>query len=522
MKPVLAAIMALTAISVAFSAEIQLKTSAPRVFAGRQIVRQFHVSGDKELTLAWQNRVFSGIVDEGRITIRPPSDISIPLNAPDVRARVRLDQEMVLFPEGGLPATEEIFPLEIYPDTILSDFAKSWGDHAPIGVVDPFETVLPVLESAGIPCKRLHSSLGWDRFDGNVVLIAPGVLPPGLSRTEKLLKRDRTLVFLDRTTPWESGDIDVRPMRPEAVPLAAPLASGHPLFLDIGETDWANWGGSGQVASHPLEWTDCPGRMVWLATKVMESPSPLLIEVWSDAGRAVFCQLDVAGQLQTEPVAQILLRNLIVHAWTTPPPHLVKVTRYAVPSEAVVDAKFREDRFIRNPTDAQIASAVALIFTPEALDGTASLARLLESGQTVIIQSLFPNEVLAATNSLVTSLSDRQTIPVPHPFAPVAANATAPPSIDRTNPLVWGIPEPQLASTYAEETSFTALSVSAPGAQILTTPAIIAKCSVGKGRLILCRMPLNGRASAEAARIVEQILSNIVLQETSAPPTKRH
>jgi hypothetical protein len=503
LNPSLILTFVLLAAAPARADDVEWTNPVQRLFAGAEIVQQFHVEGEGDLALNWRNRVSRALLDEGRIAVRAPADVSLPFKAPEVNAFVRVLRQVTLFTDTNQPIVSKFYPIDIYPDDILSDLAKAWGDRPPLGVVDPLRIVSPVLESAGIPNILLQPGIPMDRFDGDVVLIAPG--GNAVIGIAGFLKQGRTLIFLEQNSPWESDGITALPLPEQVIPAALPLAANHPLFLGVPDAALENWGGAGRVASRPLAQPACPGSIVWLAAKMDDTPYPLLVEEWNDSGRVIFCQLEVGAQLRREPIAQMLLRNLIVYAFTSPAPRPVRLTRFAVPPQAVRGGKFHEEHFIREPADTHIDFARALLVVPETIQGTPSLKKLLADGGTLIIQSAFDEETLAAVNSL----TDRDEPPI----RLLPADPTdEPPTIDYANPLVWGVTAREFRLALTGDEKRATFDPSDPDIKPLTRPAILVKYPVGKGRLLLLRAPLAGAGSQDASRIVGRLVANLAFE----------
>ena len=135
----------------------------------------------------------------------------------------------------------------------------------------------------------------------------------------------------------------------------------HILLRDLLEGDLSDWAGSGAVASHALAWPECPGYQAWLTGGEGKDNLPLVAQYWGENGRVIVCQLEVGRRLAMEPVAQLVLRNLLSCAREVPLPARRKAVRFAVPPEALADGKFNTARFVLEPKKEDLKGAAGVI-----------------------------------------------------------------------------------------------------------------------------------------------------------------
>jgi len=294
----------------------------------------------------------------------------------------------------------------------------------------------------------------------------------------------------------------------------------HPLFRDILEGDLSYWAGAKRVASRCAAWPEWRDYRAWLASDEAGGNRPLLMECWPSRGRVISCQLEVGAQLSAEPVAQVLLRNLVQYARSNLPPARTQALRMAIPSQAISGGRFDTSRFIPDPKEKDLAGAVGIlvVMLPKSASPPApgfNLAKFLASDGHVVIQSAYEEDMLAAVNDLVRSAwgEDLRSRPPTFKTVDVTGEAARNVEVDYAEPLTWGISSQTVerALDGAEEARCIEVEQDMPGFGALTRPAFLAKFKRGQSRLLLCSLPMPDEDHPERARVMGQLVTNASL-----------
>ena len=503
---------------------LSVPEGAARAFGGRTVERRVRVEAEGNYQLEWRTRILRGVVKHGSQEVTAPAEVAIHLKLPDVRARVELVHEVTLMREGKIAAGES-FPLALFPSDVLSQFAGAQSVLPPVGLCDPANTVAPILKEAGLDFTLLQRNVQVGILESKVVLVAPEQ-PLGLAEPaggiRMLLENGGTVVFLERSSLPEWFFENEEPTRvtegdcTAAEPLVGPQ---HPILRDILPGDLSNWAGTGRVAGHALTWPDWPQYRPLLVSSGPAERLPLAAEYWSENGRVIVCELDVGRTLKDEPIAQILLCNLISYVRETPLPPPLRATRLAVPEEAVAGGKFRTERFIPDPTGKDIEEAAALLIlvlsqeevTPA--PGFDLPAFLKHHGQ-VIIQSSFEDEIVQAVNQLVRSTwRDDPRAPLPA-FLTRELPAEWDPEVDYESRVAWGILPEDIVTGLKDTEDPVCLDVAKQvnGWRALAKPGFLVKFEREGSQLVLCAVPPRADADDKAqARLVAQLIGNLTL-----------
>jgi hypothetical protein len=236
----------------------------------------------------------------------------------------------------------------------------------------------------------------------------------------ELLDRGGTVIFLEQNSPKKGlfgADKPVEVAKRPVLSARKLVGEKHILLRDLREGDLAGWAGSGEVASNVLGWPEYANYQAWLAGGQGKDRAPLVAQYWGENGRVILCQLEVGRRLAQEPVAQLVLRNLLSYAREVPLPAPRKAVRFAVPPEALEGGKFNTARFVLEPKKEDLKGAAAVLILlvhkgdESAMTPGFDLGQYLSDGGKLLVQSRFGPELMEALNQLTPLNLAGQTIP---------------------------------------------------------------------------------------------------------------
>ena len=529
----LSLVLALAAALLAQAGEprLSLVGGPQRAFGGTTVKRTFRVEGTGRYDLVWESRVFRGIVNHGSRTVNAPGNVTIEMALPEVRARVDMIQQVQLERDGKVLA-EGDFVLGLFSGDALPELGRMTADMPPVGLCDPENLLAPILEKAGVKFTRLKANLQVRTLESKLVLVGPNqleTLSEPMGGIRELFERGGTVIFLEQSSP-RKGFFD--PEEPvdvvkRAVSSARKLVGEkHILLRDLLEGDLADWAGSGEVASHALAWPECPGCQAWLTGGEGKDNLPLVAQYWGENGRVIVCQLEVGRRLAQEPVAQLVLRNLLSYAREVPRPTQRKAVRFAVPPEALTDGKFNTARFVLEPKKEDLKGAAGLLVlllpTGDESEMTPGfdLDSCIAEGGKLFVQSKFGPEFVGALNHLARSAwQEKPYLPLPR-FVATSVEDKAAVEIRYAKPLAWGIAAEDFQQSLEgiEDRRCLKAEPDVPEFLALTEPGFLAEFRRGKSRLVLCALPVEGSENESRARVVRQVLANMTLEEDKDDP----
>jgi hypothetical protein len=226
--------------------------------------------------------------------------------------------------------------------------------QAKAALFDPKGETTGTLAQLGVAAQPVHSSSDLGGYDllivGKAALSTEGAAP-NIRRVRDGL---RVLIFeqspevLEKRFGFRVAEYGLRQ--------AFPRVPDHPALSGLGTEHLRDWRGEATLQPSQLryemrprhgvtvQWCGMPVTRLWrcgnqgnVASVLIEKPargdflpiidggfglqySPLL-EYREGRGLILFCQMDLIGRSETEPVAQLLLRNLLEYAasWSPPP-----------------------------------------------------------------------------------------------------------------------------------------------------------------------------------------------------------
>ena len=276
----------------------------------------------------------------------------------------------------------------------------------------------------------------------------------------------------------------------------------HELLRDVPAGDLANFGGRGSVASHLLPWPEATGFRAVLVSDDRSKPMPLVAEYLVGKGRAIVCQLEVGRGLEDEPIAQILLRNMIAYARSTPVRPPLAHVRMAVPPDAVQRGQFNTALFVPTveddeeepPGDEERPEAAAIVVlissrseTPPPEPGF-DLPGFLRQDGVVIMQSGFGEESMAALKDLIRSTwRDDPRYPIPVVEAK-ELDGQWKPTVRYESKIIWGVTRKDVLEALAgtDQPRSITCEGEVPGWSEVIAPGLAVKFQRGKSCLVLC------------------------------------
>jgi len=223
-----------------------------------------------------------------------------------------------------------------------------------VALFDPKGETSELLKESGVRFQSVEATANLSAFDtlivGKAALTTNGAAPD-IARVRDGLKVvifEQTADVLERRFGFRVAEYGLRQVFPR-VP-------NHPAIAGIDAEDWRDWRGESTILPSRLDytlrprygptvnWCDIPVPRLWrcgnrgnVASVLIEKPArgdflPLidggyslqytpLLEYREGRGMILFCQMDVTGRTETDPVAETLARNVLqyVSDWKPAP-----------------------------------------------------------------------------------------------------------------------------------------------------------------------------------------------------------
>jgi beta-galactosidase len=315
-------------------------------FAGDQVAKQVVVVNDSTTDLrrrvTWQlldpqaQVVASGAVEvfapAGRTGYAPFQFV-----APQVADRTEMTLRLMVPSLAAEQSTVRGMPIQIYQPS-RADFRN----QLPVHLIDPQGQTRRMLARMRIPFTESANGSGVQ--SEKVLVIGRGafddrfVLSPEVG---KAVVRGATLVVFEQATLRAFG---LR-VHPRGVRQVFPLMGDHPIVAGLAMEDLENWrgdssllepypgdiggdaiapvepwrwGNRGTVTSHMIEKPNCGASWPLLECEFDLGYTPLL-ESRQDAGRILFCQLQVTQRYGVDPIATEIVDRLLKYAQSSVP-----------------------------------------------------------------------------------------------------------------------------------------------------------------------------------------------------------
>ncbi len=366
---------------------------------GKSIVLLNDLRHPSTFSVGWQVRVNGHVVDEhaDSATVRPAESAILPFafRVPAVSQRTRGEITATVSVDGKeLPVKP--FAFQLYPKrTVKELMPASWA------LFDPVGKTCEALKAAGLKLPTLEAD---DTLPTDLRVLIIGCNALATAADAKLLAglADRVagglqVVVFEQTAESLTKTFGLRCFTP-GVRRVWLRDHAHPILAGLANEDFANWRGSttlGPLDGPPAS-LDTLQRWnrVWrcsqngvVASTIVEKPHtgsfrPLLdtgfdlryTPLWETVdgtGRMLFCQLDVTDRIGIDPVADIILRNLIgdLHNWQAPPKRSAAVIGHSasaplenLPVSSVIPSSAGKDKvLILTPDSAAWLNANAAV-----------------------------------------------------------------------------------------------------------------------------------------------------------------
>jgi len=292
-----------------------------RFFAGETVTRTLDVFNDsfadRNLTVEWSARLGGKDVAGGRRGLAMPSGahevVAAELKMPAVQARAE-GEYTVRVREGDKVLFEDAHAISIFPR------AEPPKVDATVGLYDPQDTTGKLL-----PGAAKVSDLAQIPGNLQVLVIGAGALKAetqqrpligGAAATNALAEwvaAGGRAVVLEQTG-WPGGLVPVQ-LSSHASTLTFPQAPDHPLLGDVRAEDLKYWRGDHTVTAaepvRPMEGACLPVVVSGSALGINQAPLAVLPR---GDGAFIVCQMKVVAKVDREPIAGVLLRNLLDYA----------------------------------------------------------------------------------------------------------------------------------------------------------------------------------------------------------------
>lgn len=396
-----------------------------------------------------------------------------------------------------------------------------------IGLLDPGGTTGRVLTEMKVPFTQLSANMGLGAFSGDVIVVGEDALteaPATLLLAEERAGQGVTVVVLaQKTWPpahlrprWFRGVTGPQPSEPEA------LSTRAELLRDLLADDLNNWrrpvGPGEPEGPQPATWVGLrvPGwgnRRLHLGSPgAATATEAFLLEYLTGEGRVFLTTVPMVAWYEREPVARVLLRNLLLLAaadrkaawkrlalWGDPKGRLVSWLRELGLQAPLNPVNLAEVDVVVVEGGASLST----VFPKHEKEQAEELLRFTGRGGTVFLIGL-KAEVLPEYEGLLpkgTTLTETKVEQV---------------LFERKEPLLWGIPPDALGRLAANWEAVAVPEFPAEAkAEALTKPPLIVRLPAGKGAVLLVQVPFGerereGRPTEEQAKcLLSQILTNL-------------
>ena len=501
----------------ASAAQIGVENLQRRLWSGamvRPLVRVTNVAEGERVRLAWVLVVDDRVVERGvsHLTGPGPREVTIPL--PSVRVRMKVTLEAQLFRGKTLLACSKC-PLELFPTGTLAALQEAYGDQR-AGVVEAGMNGNPVWGSVPVRWKALRSAMEVKRFDGSLIfLTAHKPLSRRSALAEALLERvegGMNLVCVGGV-PAPLAGVSREADRVEAKNVRI-LAPEHGLLANLTEGDLANWGLDGVVARGLTSWPPGGNYVTILDLPSETEPCAVAVELRHGKGRILYCGLAVLEKLKEDPIAEIVLANLLRWGFGKSPlprdpcrclaqDSRVRETLSGLGVELLSETQGRADVLIADET-----------ILEEKNRGLCS--DWLKAGGTILLFHL-SEQGLDALNGMLRARWERDVRGEPPrlELAQADPSVVREPDLTHVHPLLAGVRREDVASLGPWEQDEKVWAVQAASDELHFTPllgrGLVAKLERDGVRVILWQVPLKEDAGAQK-RVLSALLTNLLVR----------
>ena len=491
---------------------ISIEEPDQHFFSGDSVERTVIIKGnslrDTEAVVGWETLVPPAIIERGKkkTSLKSSSEnrFKICLKMPVVKRRAELIWKIRVTIKGNETLKREIhysvFPVDI-PSNVKNILSKKR-----IGVLDSKGDVGKILKNLGVSFVQLRNQLSLETFDGDLIIIGPHTFSSWYLKNALLLLEEKVnegLIVLcfgqESPHPFLSRmeEIVSKPTPLSSSRIAAP---GHPVFQEVMEGDLSSWRGNGIIAYFPYQLPRGNFRAL-VRTDLSDRAVSLLVEVPYGRGKFLFCQLLVIKKFKEEPVARLLFENLIRYALMSQKP-LQPAVIYGEPesemmkllnSVGVVGSRnpdrLGDSNLVIICADKELAQLRDRIFQQR-------LKSFVRQGGVLIIFG-FARENADFFSEMLPGIEWTNCI-----HSPV--------TINRENPILWGITENDIKQALDIKHFFSFKKSFEERYKINTIikSGIMAKIQQGKGKIVICQLQFK-EDSERSVYILSQLLTNL-------------
>ena len=501
----------------ACGAELEVQGLQRRLWGGRAVrpvVRADGVEPEVVLRLVWA-LTFGDRVIEGEVRgLKAPFEQEVPLDLPDVRARTDVAFQVHLF-AGAEQIAEQRRELELFPAGRLRALAAAFEERE-IGLVAVGEGARELAGRLPLECKELDSALAVAQFEGDfVILVATQRLSPLSELASSLLGRVEdglNVVCLGGAAPALPLD-ELGPARPGAVKATRVLAPAHLAVSDLAPGDLSDWGRDGVVARGRLGWPERGDSLTVVDPGPEGEPGALVVELRRGRGRILLCALAALEKLREEPVAELVVANLLRWGLREPAPMARCFACMGGPpglAEAMSDLGVEFATGRPGPQDVLIADGSLMDKQHAAL-----LARKLREGGTIVLFHLSEDGIAGLNRALRARWqADVSTQPPEVGLAPADPATLRGFELEGAHRLLAGV-RPEDVRALAAELDWEGVPAVRAAADTehfvdLAGAGILAKFERDGLRIIFWQVPLaDGDATGAQRRLLLALLTNL-------------
>lgn len=274
---------------------------------------------DEGVVMQWRTLVGGATVDKGekRLDILlGRAKTTILLNMPEIKHPVTTSIVVVAVRDKQVLARAET-SITVFQKITKEEFTAGLEGFRPL-VYDPDSTLAGLLDELEIPFARRR---WWEEIESpedTVFLFGPGALEKRgfpLEVIMDLARKGATIVVFRQSDfcsreEWKKEGIELLPLRSD-VKTGTWGVRPPPWSSDIEEKLLDRWAG-GRMGTSLFARPAGGNVKTWLMNG--DGGIPLIMEVFPGKGRIIFCQCPVIDQFNKEPVAGLLMKNLLRYA----------------------------------------------------------------------------------------------------------------------------------------------------------------------------------------------------------------
>ncbi len=508
--------------------EVHVVPAGGRYFAGERLQR--HVScrlggrpGDK-VVCRWGIALFDDqVVESGSLELTPAQGTAhgkFVTTMPNVPQRLPLTFAVRVYAGDQAVAGEETQEA-VFPDKpVLLDSDR--GEKARIGLFDPSGATARVLARMGVAFTPLSSHLGLQAFRGDVIIVGEGGAfaraPASLSLAVQRARKGASVLVLAQADwpprhlrpPWLSppGEVDFD--------LAARLSTHPDLIGGLLPGDLSRW----RLRTHPQE------EGLWELASWRAFPAPVkgnfrlhlsvpgggmgrscLMEYLVGDGRMLLSTLPVVAAYDGEPVARVMMRNLLLLATAS----VTKWKRTALWGDPEGEpVRWLGDLGVQAQLNAVNLGEVDVLL----VDGTSAPAKAFPKHQAEMLEAL-ERFVRGGGLALILGLTEERLNDY-RPLLPERLSLRAAKVeqvlFERKESFLWGVPQETLKKLVGGCESIDIPEFErGEKERAVTEPPVVARFSRGEGEVLLVQIPFWGLADNKegASRLLSQMLTNL-------------